>query len=45
MRFVLWAVLCLVAIGVIAVIAVIGVAIFSDLPAPTREITLPVTPR
>lgn len=39
MRFVLKAVLFLV---LAAVIALLGLAIFSDLPAPTREISIPV---
>ena len=39
MRFVLKAVLFLV---VVAGIALVGLAIFSDLPAPTREISVPV---
>lgn len=42
MRLVLKAVAFLVAIGAIGLF---GVAVFSDLPAPTREITLPVSPR
>jgi hypothetical protein len=39
MRFVLKAVLFLVAV---AGVALVGLAIFSDLPAPTREISVPV---
>ncbi|HPG22714.1 MAG TPA: hypothetical protein PLH75_07990 [Amaricoccus sp.] len=39
MRFVLKAVLFLV---VAAGVALLGLAIFSDLPAPTREISVPV---
>ena len=39
MRIVLRAILYLV---VIAGLALVGFAIFSDLPAPTREIVLPV---
>ena len=39
MRFVLKAVLFLV---VVAGVALVGLAIFSDLPAPTREISVPV---
>jgi len=39
MRFVLRAVLFLV---VVAGVALVGLAIFSDLPAPTREISVPV---
>jgi hypothetical protein len=32
-------------IALIGVIALIGFAIFSDLPAPEREISIPVEPR
>ncbi len=42
MRFVLKAVVFLVLAGGIALV---GYAIFSDLPAPTQEVTLPVQPR
>jgi len=39
MRIVLRAILYLV---VIAAVGLVGFAVFSDLPAPTREIVLPV---